>query len=152
MAYIIFNTTLNKPVIKIDTDKYTELLPLGADEIAIHCSDDADINDVAAWQTAAANYTGPSAQEKIAIFIDKIQERLDNFARSEGRAYDNMLSACSYATSEHPIYSREGQYCVQIRDTTWAVAYGVMNEVLAGTRPEPTWEEFEAELPKLEWP
>lgn len=93
-----------------------------------------------------------TVEEKIAGFEQAIQNRLDDFARSGGRFYDNMISACTYATSTDPVYRVEGQYCVQARDETWATAYQVMNDVIAGRRPEPTWEELEAELPVLEWP
>ncbi len=88
----------------------------------------------------------------IEIFTEKIQNRLDEFARSEGRFYDNMISACTYATSKHPVWSVEGQYCVEIRDATWNAAYTLMNTVLTGNRPIPSWEELESELPSLEWP
>ena len=94
----------------------------------------------------------PSTEELIKLYTNKVQERLDDFARSEGKAYDNMLSACTYATSTNPIFSREGQYCVEARDNTWATAYQIMNDSLTGQRPIPSWEEIEAELPDLAWP
>lgn len=108
-------------------------------------------------ETGVHKDTGLPAQEHIQkvtmdAFLEKIQDRLDSFARSEGRFYDNMISACTYATSTNPVFSREGQYCVEARDATWAVANAIMNEVLSGDRPIPTWEELEAELPALMWP
>ena len=39
-----------------------------------------------------------------------------------------------------------------MRDATWAAGYAIMDAVLAGTRPMPTWAEVEAELPPLRWP
>lgn len=90
-----------------------------------------------------------------AIFMAKIQDRLDSFARSDNKAYDNMLSACTYATSTNPVFGAEGQYCVQQRDDTWAAANDFLNTVLPkvmeGKRPIPTWEEVEAVLPVLSW-
>ncbi len=79
-----------------------------------------------------------------------IQDRLDTFARSRG--YDNILSAASYATSTNVTYQIEGQYAVQARDDTWAAAYAVLAEVMAGQRPMPAFDEVLAELPPLAWP
>ena len=52
------------------------------------------------------------------MFTDKIQQRLDDFARSKGKSYDNMISLCTYATSKKPIFSIKGQYGVEARDAT----------------------------------
>lgn len=82
--------------------------------------------------------------------VQATQARLDDFARTRG--YDSILSACTYATSPTAKFATEGQYCVQQRDATWAKLYQILTEVEAGTRPIPTWEEVEAELPALVWP
>lgn len=89
-------------------------------------------------------------QTQLREFTDLVQKRLDDFART--KTYDNMLSACTYATSTNPVFRSEGQYCVEARDSTWAAANAVLQTVMAGERPIPTWEELEAELPELEWP
>jgi hypothetical protein len=89
------------------------------------------------------------AEKKISDFVVKVQARLDAFARTRG--YDGILSACTYAVSTNPKFAAEGQYCVQVRDATWAKCYEILNAVQAGERPVPTWEEVEAELPALEW-
>lgn len=79
------------------------------------------------------------------------QHRLDTFART--RFYDSMLSACSYATSTVPRLKAEGQYCVEARDATWETLYGILGEVVAGTRPVPrSLADIESELPVLAWP
>lgn len=79
------------------------------------------------------------------------QLRMDNFART--RFYDSMLSACSYATSTIPRLKAEGQYCVEARDATWEILYGILGEVVAGTRPVPrSLADIESELPALAWP
>lgn len=80
-----------------------------------------------------------------------VQERLDIFAQTRG--YDNIVSACSYATSNHSRYGPEGRYCVQVREATWDKLFEIESEVLAGTRPMPrTYAEIEPELPVLAWP
>ena len=92
----------------------------------------------------------PSAEEMIASVQQAVQQRLDDFART--RAYDGILSACTYATSKIEKFATEGQYAVQARDTTWAACYAIMADVQQGQRPMPTVGQVLAELPVLEWP
>lgn len=81
----------------------------------------------------------------------QVQQRLDDFARTRG--YDNIVSACSYATSTHAKYGPEGRYCVTAREDTWDTMFSIEAQVQAGLRPIPlTYEEIEPELPVLEWP
>lgn len=102
------------------------------------------------WEIAPENET-KSLNEKKAALVTQLQKRLDDFART--RNYDGILSAASYATSTNPKFSLEGQYCVQLRDDTWAKAYQILSEVEAGTRPAPeSIEDFESELPTMAWP
>lgn len=83
--------------------------------------------------------------------LSAVQLRLDTFART--RNYDGILSACTYATSAVPKFKAEGQYCVNSRDSTWSVLYGILAAVQAGTRPMPkSYAEIEPELPNLTWP
>jgi hypothetical protein len=86
----------------------------------------------------------------LAQFTALIQARLDAFAQT--RNYDNILSAASYATSQNPVFSAEGQYAVVARDDTWARAYEILAEVESGAREMPTEEGLLAELPTLSWP
>ena len=83
-------------------------------------------------------------------FTAIIQRYLDSFAQT--RNYDNILSACTYATSTIPKFQSEGQYCVNMRDMVWATAYSIMDAVLTGQRPVPSEQELFAELPALVWP
>lgn len=83
--------------------------------------------------------------------VQATQSRLDNFARNRG--YDNILSACTYATSTIPKFSAEGQVAVTARDSTWSRLYELLNEVEAGLRPIfSSIDEVESLLPILEWP
>lgn len=83
--------------------------------------------------------------------VAKIQQRLDEFART--RNYDGILSACTYANSKIPVFATEGQFCTDLRDSTWAAMYQIYGEVQAGLRiPPTTYEEVEALLPALVWP
>lgn len=98
----------------------------------------------------------PQEQQAVALrikqeILDATQARLDNFART--RNYDNILSACTYATSTVPKFAAEGQYCVNARDSTWATLYTILAEVQAGTRPMPSgYADIEPLLPVLGWP
>lgn len=81
----------------------------------------------------------------------QLQKRLDDFAATRG--YDGIMSAATYATSTNAKFSSEGQYAVEIRDTTWAKAYELLAEVHNGTRPMPSSiADFESELPVMQWP
>ena len=99
-----------------------------------------------------APYAEPisTAEQIIAEFTAAIQQRLDDFART--RNYDNILSACTYATSTVPKFAAEGQYCVDARDATWATCYAILDDVQSEVRIMPTMEQVMTELPVLEWP
>ena len=88
---------------------------------------------------------------KVGEATDKVQERLDSFAKTRG--YAGIMSACTYATSTNAKFAAEGQYCVESRDATWATLYQILDDVKSGSRlPPNSYEELEAELPVLEWP
>lgn len=91
----------------------------------------------------------PTLEETIRDYEDKVQGRLDAFART--LTYDGMLSACTYATSLVEMYRIEGQYCVEARDATWHKAFQLLNAFTPGD-PIMSWEEIEAQLPPLAWP
>jgi len=92
----------------------------------------------------------PTPEELVAIGTGAVQLQLDAFAKTRG--YDNILSACTYATSGVPKFAAEGQYCVDLRDNVWAACYAILADVQAGNRPMPTLPELLAELPDAEWP
>lgn len=93
----------------------------------------------------------PDSNTMMTNMVNSVQSRLDEFAKT--RAYDGILSACTYATSNVPKFATEGQYCVNKRDETWAVCYTILAEIEAETRPIPkTFSEIEPLLPELVWP
>lgn len=97
-----------------------------------------------------AAYPAVQAQVLQREVVVAVQNRLDAFAHT--RAYDGILSACTYATSLVPKFRAEGQYAVEARDAHWAKCYDILNGVLSGTRSMPTVEEAMAEMPELVWP
>jgi hypothetical protein len=98
----------------------------------------------------AENIAAKERKLKVTI-IEKTQQRLDAFAQTRG--YDNILSACSYATSTVSKFAVEGQYCVEARDATWLKLYEILAEVESGIREQLTsYTDIENELPQLIWP
>ena len=86
-----------------------------------------------------------------AAFIVATQRHLDTFALTRG--YDNILSACTYATSLIPKFAAEGLCAATLRDSTWAALYSLLAEVEAGTKPMPTsFADVQTTLPELVWP
>lgn len=112
-----------------------------------------DRNVIRTWSTRLKTPEELQAQNESTMqeIIQGTQLRLDTFAKT--RNYDSILSACTYATSAVVKFKNEGQYCVNSRDSTWSVLYGILAAVQAGTRPMPkNYAEIEPELPNLTWP
>lgn len=83
-------------------------------------------------------------------FLSKVQEHLDNTARTRG--YDGILSACSYAVSTVNRFRDEGLACVAWRDEVWLYCYDQLDRVRRGERSIPNSpEEFIQELPEILW-
>lgn len=98
----------------------------------------------------------PPLDELVGEYMNKIQQRLDGFARTvvEGAVmYDDIRSAVSYAQDPYanPLWRMEGDYCARMRAETWARAHEILNAFSPGD-PIPNWEEIEAQLPPLDWP
>lgn len=86
----------------------------------------------------------------VSEYVAAVQAMLD--AKARERMYDNILSACTYATSTEPKFQAEGQACVAWRDAVWSRCYELMDEVTAGTLPQPSLEDLLALMPAMEWP
>ena len=99
-----------------------------------------------------ADFPTPNLMRRIQqLTIDRIQQRLDDFAKTRG--YDGIVSGATYATSPNVKFSAEGQYCVEARDATWSALYVFNDKVSKGEVPLPTrYIEIEAALPALVWP
>jgi hypothetical protein len=92
----------------------------------------------------------PSADELRGNIVRAVQARLDAFAQS--RDYENILSACTYASDHVPQFALEGRRAVDLRGQTWAALYEMLAEVESGNRPIPSgYAEIESELPVLSW-
>lgn len=73
-----------------------------------------------------------------------VQSYLDEGARALG--YDNILSACSYASTPNS-FQAEGTSFLNWRSACWEHCNQVVIDVKAGNRAIPTREELIAELP-----
>lgn len=91
-----------------------------------------------------------TTEEIQAILVNAIQQHLD--ATAQARAYDGILSLCTYASSPSPKFAAEGQAGVEWRDACWTKGYQILAGCQAGTRPIPTPEALIAELPAMSWP
>jgi hypothetical protein len=92
----------------------------------------------------------PTPEEIQAELTAAVQAYLDNKVKERG--YDNILSACSYASSTDAAFAAEGQACAAWRDSVWRKCYEILDAVTVGERDIPTADAFIAELPALVWP
>ena len=79
-----------------------------------------------------------------------VQSHLDS--RAAERGYSGILSATSYATSNHPRFGAEGRAYAAWRDAVWDYCYQELAAVQQGLRAIPTVEALIAELPALVLP
>lgn len=95
-----------------------------------------------------ANKTAKLEQLKTSI-VSTVQSNLDAFAKEKG--YDNILSACSYATSTNDAFKTEGLRAVLLRDSSWATLYSILADVETGKRIVTSFADIETDLPVLTW-
>lgn len=127
---------MNRIVVNIATGEQTAV-PLTQEEL-----------DEIASRSVPTN--AKTKEQIIKEYQAAVQKRLDDFAQT--RNYDGILSACTYAASTVTRFKTEGQYCVNVRDTTWAKCYEILDAVNSNSRPMPTLEQLMSELPILSWP
>ncbi|MGF7005786.1 hypothetical protein [Aminobacter sp. BE322] len=72
-------------------------------------------------------------------------------AKARERRYDNAVSISTYVNSTNPQWVAEASVFVAWRDEVWAYAYAELDKVTNGLRPQPTVEDFLAELPSIGW-
>ena len=94
----------------------------------------------------------PTEEEIQSNLTQVVQNALDNFAKT--RNYDGILSVCSYANSTNSKFKAEADYCVQLRDDTWAAGYVILDQVKQGLIEIPTAEQLIEMLPvsNAQWP
>ncbi len=100
---------------------------------------------VTAEQKAAGERAALQAQYSAAI-----QAHLD--AKARERQYDGIQTAITYRGDPNPQFAAEGEALFAWRSAVWTYSTAELVNVLAGERPQPSVEEFMAELPAFEWP
>jgi hypothetical protein len=93
-------------------------------------------------------FTEQELQDKLEKdFKNAIQNILDSTAQSKG--YDNILSACSYASVLNDFQTESQKFIVWIA-SVWSYGYAQLALIKSGGRKLPTIEAFILELPKYE--
>jgi hypothetical protein len=80
----------------------------------------------------------------------EIKELFNETARARG--YDDIISLCSYAVSENPVYRAEALAAVAWRDAVSACMVEIIDEIKSKNRSVPTRAAFLAALPTINWP
>ena len=103
------------------------------------------------WSYDGVAFTPPTPPPlTVTDITGAVQAKLDATART--RNYDNILSACSYATSTHQPFASEAQALVNWRDAVWLYCYAELAKVQAGTRTMPIdTASIISELPAAPW-
>jgi len=73
-------------------------------------------------------------------------------SRAQERQYDGAQTCATYVASTNPVWAAEAQAFVVWRDTVWGYAFAELAKVHNGQRPQPSIDEFIAELPGFSWP
>ncbi|RVJ51273.1 hypothetical protein CN166_28045 [Sinorhizobium medicae] len=100
---------------------------------------------VTAEQKAAEARAALQAQYSAAI-----QAHLD--AKARERQYDGIQTAITYRGDPNPQFAAEAEALFAWRSAVWTYSTAELVKVLAGERPQPSVEDFMAELPVFEWP
>lgn len=110
-----------------------------------------DLADLRARPENYVDYIPAAGREAIKTArIAAIQDWMDKTAQAHG--YDNIFTACTYATSTDPTFRAEGQACVAWRDAVWVAANRLAADVMAGGTELPDVATMLAQLPQIEWP
>ncbi|MBO9100009.1 MULTISPECIES: hypothetical protein [unclassified Rhizobium] len=133
----------NMSVVFIDGDGIAKSVPADPEN--------QDWQNIQAWKDAgnaipAIASPPPALQD----YVDAITSMMD--AKAKERRYDSGLSISTYVGSANPQWAAEAAAFVSWRDAVWAYCYSELDKVQSGERPQPTVDDFLAELPSLTWP
>lgn len=84
------------------------------------------------------------------LFEEAIEAHIE--ATATERDYSSATRLASYVASTKPAWKAEAEAFVAWRDDVWEYVFAELAKVQAGTRTEPTIEDFIAELPQIAWP
>lgn len=105
------------------------------------------------FKAAIPAYEAMIAKSQQDALIAKYTARLEQHydATAQMKRYDNHLT-CALRSGYTGPFQAEGQAFAIWMDTCNALAYQIMDEVLAGTRPMPTEDELIGMFPEMVWP
>ena len=92
----------------------------------------------------------PQPTVTITDYENAIQNLVDSTARE--KQFRDGVTLASYIGSTKPKWAAEAQAFVAWRDNVWFYAYGELDKVQAGHRPQPTVEQFLDEIARIAWP
>ncbi|WP_236771170.1 hypothetical protein [Agrobacterium tumefaciens] len=92
----------------------------------------------------------PPPTPAVTDYENAIQNLVDSTARE--RQFRDGVTLASYIGSTKSKWAAEAQAFVAWRDNVWFYAYGELAKVQAGQRPQPTVEQFLAEIAPIAWP
>ncbi|MDH2092534.1 hypothetical protein N5K21_27860 [Rhizobium pusense] len=92
----------------------------------------------------------PETSPTIIDYENAIQNLVDETARE--KQFRDGVTLASYIGSTKPKWAAEAQAFVAWRDNVWFYAYGELDKVQAGHRPQPTVEQFLDEIARIAWP
>jgi hypothetical protein len=98
-----------------------------------------------AEEIAAISNPQETPEQIIARLEGALDRQLDAVAKEY--RYESIRTMVTYATSEHPIFGKEGRAAVAYRDAIYSLGIQCNEDVQAGLRPIPTEAELLAELP-----
>jgi hypothetical protein len=73
-------------------------------------------------------------------------------ATATERKFRDGVTMASYVNSTNTQWAAEAIAFVAWRDGVWAYAYSELDKVVTGQRPQPTVDEFLAEIDPINWP
>lgn len=91
----------------------------------------------------------PNAEPNIVDYEAAIQTLVDTTATA--RRFRDGVTMASYVASTNQQWADEAQAFVAWRDAVWAYAYSELDKVMTGQRPQPTVEDFLAEIEPIDW-
>jgi hypothetical protein len=92
----------------------------------------------------------PSPEEIQKKLTKALDLHIDSVAQAKG--YDNRITACIRAAAPKSKWYAEGVAFVEWMDNCYETAENVLSDVKGAKRGIPTWDEFKAELPVMNWP
>jgi len=99
--------------------------------------------------TKESGYTPPPLPTVI-DYQSAIQSLVDETARA--KQFNDGVTLASYWNSTDAEWAAQAQAFTAWRDAVWKYCNAELAKVQGGVRPQPTVDEFLAELPKIVWP